>query len=71
MSMLSFDGSKCSPCKANANLYIVFRGTNVRPEIFEKIDYVDGLVVDNKMVDSSKVGLLIKPHLLGILDVDF
>ena len=53
MSMLSFDGSKCSPCKANANLYIVFRGTNVRPEIFEKIDYVDELVVDNKMVDSS------------------
>ena len=27
-------------------------GTNLRPEIFEIIDYIDEFVVDNKMVDS-------------------
>ena len=59
------------PMQGNANLHIVFRGTNVRPYIFKIIDYVDRLVVDNKMVDSWKVGCLIKPHLLGLLDVDF
>ena len=32
----------CAACSVNAN---------VRPEIFEIIDYVDGLAVDNKRVD--------------------
>ena len=33
------------------NLHIVFRGTTVRPEIFEIIDYVNGLIVDSKIVE--------------------
>ena len=62
---------ECSPCKANSNLHMMFRGTNVRPEIFDIIDFVDKLVGDNKMVNSWKVGWLIKLHLLGLLNVDF
>ena len=34
----------------------MFRGTNLRPEIFEIIDFVDGLVVDCKIVDSFGFG---------------